>query len=102
MPYLTAGKRLSGDAFTKDGQAGRELVSFTSKSSTTQAVTFPIEFDDEPSVTVNIASGAAATAQWFARAITITTTGFTLFLFSGSETAATWSDITVTWIAKSP
>lgn len=100
MSFWAAGKRLSADAFSKFIQAGTESVTFTSDDSFTQDVTFPVEFDDVPAIAVNIASGASSTARWDARAITVTKTGFTLFVYSNADAAnAAWSDITVYWIA---
>lgn len=84
-------------------QTGIELVSFTSLSSHTRTVTFPVPFASIPVIPApNIASGAGAAARWGARAFSITTTGFTLFVYTGDDTGIapqTWTNIPVHWIA---
>lgn len=81
-------------------QDGIASVSFTSQTSYSQSVTFPTPFTTVPTMSVNIASGAGAAAHWDARAINVTTTGFTLFVFAPSgATAQTWSAIPVHWMA---
>lgn len=85
-------------------QTGEESISFgtpTAVASYTTAVVFPFAFATKPSVSVNIGSGASATARWQARAISISTTGFTLFLFKGdnADPNATWSNVPVNWTA---
>ncbi|MEH0470890.1 hypothetical protein QA943_18880 [Streptomyces sp. B21-097] len=85
-----------------DWQRGSVLVNFTSQTSWTQAVTFPQAFPSTPvAVVPAIASGAGPTARWGSRAISITPTGFTLFLFVTdlANSAATWTDIPVSWVA---
>ena len=78
-------------------------ISFTTLSSFTQAISFTKAYDVGvvPVVTCNINSGAGATARWMARAISISNTGFTLFLFKGdaADPAATWAAIPVQWTA---
>jgi len=85
-------------------QRGVELVTFASATSHTLAVNFPAPFDNPPVVCVNIASGAGTIARWMARAISVTTSGFTLFLFVGDSgaPAAAWTDIPVHWVAVAP
>ena len=101
MTYFTAGQRLTGELLENFIQRGEVLVSFTSQTSHTQDVVFPVPFAAAPIMAVNIASGAGATARWGARAIGVTATQFTLFLFVGDAgaSAATWSGIEVQWIA---
>lgn len=77
-------------------QAGEVTVSFGPATSFTQLITFVRPFQGHPAVTVNIASGAGATAGWIARATTVNATDFTLFL---SGTLATFVNIPVQWIA---
>lgn len=77
-------------------QTGTTTISFTSQTSFTQSVTFPIAFATAPKVFTNIDSGAAATASWGSRAINITTTGFSMFVFGPS---ATWTNINAGWHA---
>lgn len=77
-----------------------ELVTFVTQTSVTQAVTFDRPFLVAPHVFTNIDSAAAATAQWHSRASSITTTGFTLFLFRGQGAAAnSWTNVPVSWLA---
>lgn len=83
-------------------QSGQESISFTTLSSFTKAVTFPIPFTTAPRVMTNIASNAASTDRWESRAYNITTTGFTLFLFEGdaADAAQTWANVPVQWFAS--
>lgn len=75
-------------------------VSFSSATSHTETVTFSTPFTSPPRVYTNIASGSGAAAHWDSRAINITTSGFTLFVFAPlSGSAATWSNIPVNWDA---
>ena len=85
------------------GQAGSVNMSFTALGSSTVAVTFPVAFavGVTPIVTTNINSGTGATAQWHSRAINITNTGFTMFVFVASGTS-TWANIPVQWNAATP
>lgn len=83
----------------KLSQNGSVSISFTTQTSFTQAVSFPVAFSSSPVVTTNINSGAAATGGWISRAINITTSGFTLFV---SGASATWSSVSVQWDATSP
>lgn len=86
----TAGQEILG------GQTGTALVTHGAVASHTQVVAFPTAFTGTPKVFVNIASGAGATANWHARAITITPTQFTLFVFGP---AVAWANVPVDWIA---
>lgn len=78
-------------------QAGELAVSFGPAAAYTQLVTFARPFQGHPAVSVNIASGAGATAGWIARAISVNASDFTLFLSGG--VAATFTAIPVQWIA---
>lgn len=82
-------------------QAGQLSISFTGLNSYTQAVTFPTPFTTVPRVAMNLATGAGATARWSTRAISVTTTGFTLFAYYNTDTTTlfTWSGQPVDWIA---
>ena len=80
-------------------ETGGESVAFTTLTSFTVAVTFSRAFTALPNVHTNIDSGAAPTSQWHSRAISISTTGFTLFLFGPS---ATWTGYLVQWTAIAP
>lgn len=79
----------------------RGTVSFTFASSTsaTMAVNFGFTFPATPTVTTNIDSGAGATARWESRAISATTTGFTMFVYQSQAVASAWTDIPVSYIA---
>lgn len=85
-------------------QSGTELVTFVTQSSFTQAVVFDVEFPSTPIVTTEIQSGAGVTARWGSRAISVTTTGFTLFVFEGdaADPAQSWTDVPVVWSATLP
>lgn len=75
-------------------------VSFTTQDSFSLAVSFGFTFPAEPVVVTNINSGAAATSRWISRAISVTPTGFSLFVFSSvSGATSTWSAIGVGWTA---
>jgi hypothetical protein len=84
-------------------QIGSVSVSFTSLQSTTINVTFPTPYPAgvTPFVWTNIATGDGNTARWGSRAITITNTGFTLFLFQNqtADGPKTWTNFPVNWMA---
>lgn len=79
-------------------QAGNVTISFVSLAAFTTNVTFPSAFARQPSVSTNINSGVGATANWQSRAFAVTTTGFTMFVFS--TVASTWTNIDVQWQAQ--
>jgi hypothetical protein len=81
-------------------QAGEEPITFVSQTSATLNVVFPQPYPTGvvPNVHVNINSGAGATSQWHSRAINITNTGFTIFVFTAGA-AGTWTNIPVGWSA---
>jgi hypothetical protein len=81
---------------------GTALISFTGKNSdATTVVNFGLAFPVAPVVTANIDSGAGPTARWVPRPISITTTGFTMFVFHASDatTTFTWASVPVSWTA---
>lgn len=80
-------------------QTGTELINFTTLTQTTVAVTFPVPFLTIPKVFTEIQSGAGPTARWDSRAINVSTTGFTIFVYSNDIAAATWVDVPVVWVA---
>lgn len=84
-------------------QAGAVALSFTSLDTYSgTSVTFPAAFAATPKVFVNIDSGGASTARWQARAINVSTTGFTPFVFASTAGAtATWAAVNVNWFAVS-
>lgn len=76
--------------------SGRESITFTTQTTFTQVVTFARPFTSTPRVFTNITSGSGTTSGWGSRAIAISTTQFTLFVF-GSSTS--WTNIGVDWLA---
>lgn len=78
------------------GEQDTELVSFAAVTSKTVAVSFATAFAAAPNVHCNINSGSGVTANWHARAINISTTGFTMFCFGPSNT---WTNVPVQWTA---
>jgi hypothetical protein len=78
---------------------GTTAFTFVTLSSSTASVNFGFTFPTVPTVTTNIDSGAAATARWESRAITVTTTGFTMFVYSSQATTSSWTDVPVSYIA---
>lgn len=103
---------VSGSATGGDGlpyktmQAGIASVSFTSQTSFTVTVTFGTAFPSgvTPVVVTTISSGSGTVTRWGSRAISVTNTGFTLFVFQGqtSDPSQTWSAIPVSWVAVTP
>ena len=92
---------ITGGLPLRPSQRNTELVSFVAQTSFTVNVVFPQAFTVIPSVVTNINSGDGTTARWDSRAISISTTGFTLFLYRGvgTDPAQTWVNIPVSWIA---
>jgi len=79
---------------------GTVLVNFTSSGSFTTVVNFGFTFPTVPAVVTNVDSGAGPTARFETRAITLTTSSFTLFVYTSVVGAtATWVDVPVSWIA---
>lgn len=79
---------------------GTVLVNFTAVGSFTTIVNFGFTFPTLPAVVTNIDSGAGPTARFETRAITLTTTSFTLFVYTSVVGAtATWVDVPVSWVA---
>lgn len=78
---------------------GEISMTFASAVSATVAVNFGFTFPGIPQVSTNINSGAGATARWESRAITATTTGFTMFVYQSQAIANAWTDVPVGWIA---
>ncbi len=78
---------------------GTSLVNFSTLSSFTVAVNYSFTFPGVPTVVTNVDVGTGATARWETRAITITTTGFTLFVYQSQAVSGSWVDVPVSWIA---
>jgi len=95
---ITAGQA-SITNLTNWTRVGALSMSFTTQSSATASVSFGFTFPAAPKVLGNIDSGAGSTAGWCARPISITTTGFTMFVFQAAGTTSTWAAIPVNWVA---
>lgn len=82
------------------GQVGSTTAGPSATASFTKAVVFPTAFAAGvvPHVTVNLNNGSGPTAQWHARAINVTNTGFTIFGFSGDAGTDTFT-AQYTWSA---
>lgn len=81
-------------------RTGTRNVSFTALDSTTVVQTFGFTFPAAPVVMLNINDGSASTARWDWKCISITTTQFTMFLFSNAAgSTSTWSAVPVQWQA---
>lgn len=78
---------------------GAVSITFVTLSSSTVNVNFGFTFPGIPKVVTNIDSGAGSTARWESRAITVTTTGFQMFVYQSQAVAGSWTDIPVNWVA---
>lgn len=78
---------------------GTALINFTTLSSFTATVNFGFTFPSAPTVVTNIDVSSGAAARWESRATSITTTGFTMFVYQSQAVTGTWVDIPVSWIA---
>jgi hypothetical protein len=78
-------------------------ISFASAGTHTQAVTFPFAYTSGaiPTVVTNINSSASTTSKWTSRAISVTNTGFSIYLQKGNvgDPDTAWSNIPVQWAA---
>ena len=84
--WLLLGKVVPSGSVLQDAiQAGTSNITVTAATSGTLAVVFARPYTQAPSVSTNINSGAGSTASWQSRAINVTTTGFTLFIFGPSS-----------------
>lgn len=82
------------------GENGQFLASFAGVSSATFTVTFTNAFSAAPQVICNIDSGVGATARWIPRAISITSTQFTYFVFQADPAVGTWTNVPLSWSAE--
>lgn len=78
---------------------GTVLMNFTALSASTVVVNFGFTFPGVPTVVPNIDTGIGVTSRWEARAISITTTNFTMFVYQSNAVTNTWVDVPVSWIA---
>lgn len=100
MPIVPGAPARAAD-ISAINQAGTELVTFSTLDSYTVAVVFPVPFTSVPVMPApNINTGAGSAGRWDARAINVTATGFTLWVFSNATGAtSSWSNIPVMWTA---
>lgn len=84
---------------TNWSRRGTTTMTFTALSSFTVVVSFGFTFPAVPTVVTNIDTGVGAASRWISRAITITTTDFTMFAHSADATTDTWTDIPLSYIA---
>lgn len=87
--------RVSGSTFPQY-QAGYVPVTVTAATSATGPLVFARPFAAPPAVTIGLSSAPGSTSGWGIRAINITTTGFTWFIFGTSSTFT----IDASWIAQ--
>lgn len=80
-------------------QAGSVIVSVAAANNATAAVLFDHPFLAMPSVCTNINNGAGGTFGWGSRAISVSTTGFTAFVFNPTGAVGTFS-VDVQWQAQ--
>lgn len=78
---------------------GTVLMNFTTLSAFTAVVNFGFTFPGVPTVVPNIDTGIGVTSRWEARAITATTTNFTMFVYQSNAVSNTWVDVPVSWVA---
>jgi hypothetical protein len=93
---------INDDLVYMRGEQNEVNVSVTAATSATQVVNFTGTFNAPPVVTCNINSGNGLLARWGVRAINVTTTQFTIFLFRGDNTdPALTLSVPVQWRATS-
>lgn len=98
--WLILGPTAAAPEIAPRAQAtGTASVSFSAVNSATQAVSFGVTFASAPVVMTNIDSNAGVTGRWASRAVSITTTGFSILVFATDAVADTWSGIPVSWLA---
>lgn len=88
-----------GGLATPGTQQGTEPITFSSLTSTTVTVTFPVAFAAAPRVFPNLASSDPSTAGWTVRAVNATTTTVDLYVEGPSSS---WSAIPIEWMAIAP
>jgi hypothetical protein len=80
-------------------RTGSVSFTFVTQNAATAVVNFGFTFPAIPKVVTNIDTGVGSTARWESRAITVTTTGFTMFVYQSQATNGSWTDVPVNWIA---
>jgi hypothetical protein len=83
-------------------ESGSVFLTFASATTFTQVITFERPFLDIPVVVTNINASSSTTRPWISRAFSVTTTGFTLWVFAGDGLADAWTNQEVQWIAFAP
>lgn len=98
--HYPANLQVLGNIFAVNIDSGTFSTSFAALTSFTVAVPFNHTFSSIPAVSTNINSGSGTTSHWSSRAFSVTTTGFTLFVYSDTGAAAqTWASVPVQWMA---
>lgn len=105
--FLTGDVQAYGHVIDEDGigfpvcQQGTEVMEVAAPAATEAvAVVFPTPFDTVPKVMTNINGNSGLYARWGSRAVNVTTTGFTLFIFAvNPSTNANNFNVDVDWVA---
>lgn len=106
VPYVVAaalsadggnGLMLGSDQglYARAPQTGSVSMTVASTTLGTSAVVFPRAYSAAPVVMVNFSSGAGPTAGWGSRAINVTATGFSIFIFGTSSSFT----VSMQWLA---
>jgi len=98
----TWGQTVHDGVVAQDLQHGNGNISITAAANASIAVNFPRAFASAPDVVVSFTGAPGGSQKLIARATGITTTGFTLFIYSGDQTAVTASAVTFAWFAIGP
>lgn len=83
--------------------AGQALISGSAVApgaAATLAVPFGRTFTSPPLVQLTMANGPGGSAYLVPRAISTTTTGFTLYVYNTGSVAWSWTDLAVNWQAR--
>lgn len=82
-------------------RVGTQLLTFVTLDNYSAPTTnFGFTFPGNPVVRTNINTGVGATSRWHSRAISITPTGFVIFVFASTAgLTSSWTDIEVGWEA---
>lgn len=89
----------SPDDPTLKYQAGVVTMSVTAAFNATLPVLFNVPYAVAPAVATNINSGSGSVFGWVSRAIGVSTTGFTMFIFHPTSVPNTFS-VPVQWQAQ--
>jgi hypothetical protein len=83
--WLILGRIASPSGQFPQFQAGAADLTVAAGTSATLIVPFAIPFATIPSVSTNISTGAGAVSGWGSRAINVTNTSFTIFIFGAAS-----------------